>query len=320
MDIYTKWLGWMLGFFFLIVVVASVMAKFLVIDPVYNSRLFILNEASTTLIIGASHSATSMHTEYLDKSINVAKSAEPLFFTYYKAKALLKNNPHIEHLVVAVSPLHISKYSAQQLFQGNAGSRESAMAYYFLVDDVSDPLINTFSSDNIIAYLKFKWGVPFNYMSDLKVVFNYYRNNIVYSEYSFFGGEESFKGNRVAEYRQKAKSDLNFYGENKKPSISDSGKEAIRRIADLSDQFNVSMTIISTPTHPYYRSLRPALIEKEYRGLIAAVLAKHNNIVYYDYADFALSESDYLDADHLNTNGAAKFSRYLQAQGIFNLK
>jgi hypothetical protein len=81
--------------------------------------------------------------------------------------------------------------------------------------------------------------------------------------------------------------------------------EVIRRIASLSDQFNVPMTIISTPTHPYYRSLTPVLIEQKYRSLIGEILAKHYNIIYYDFTAYALSESDKFDAEHLNTSGAA---------------
>jgi len=173
MKKYSTWIYITAGSTLALIILASIIGKYFFVGPVYNPALFKFEDSTKTVIIGASHSATSMDTDYIEGALNVAMSGEPLYFSYYKAKALLKNNPQIKDVIVAISPIHVAQYSDKYLFQGNAGSRSSAMSYYYLIDDLSDPLINKLSSDNIIAYLKFHWGLPFNYMSDLKVVVNY---------------------------------------------------------------------------------------------------------------------------------------------------
>jgi hypothetical protein len=311
MKKYSTWISITAGATLVLLILVSLIGKYFFVTPVYNPELFKFNESTNTLIIGASHSATSMDTDYIKNALSVATSGEPLYFTYYKAKALLKNNPQIKDVLVAISPIHVAQYSDKNLFQGNAGSRANVMNYYFLIDDLSDLLINKLSSDNIIPYLKFHWGLPFNYMSDLKLVLNYYTNNVNYTDYSFFGGEERIKGNHIEKYRLREKAKFYFYDENDKINASASGVEVIHRIASLSKQFNVKLTIISTPMHPYFIKQIPNKIQEKYDKTIKSVQQKYTNIRFIDLSDFQINEDNFLDGDHLNSKGITKFSQYL---------
>lgn len=290
---------------------ASLIGKHFFVGPVYNPALFKFEDSINTLIIGASHSATSMDPDYIEGALNVAISGEPLYFTYYKAKALLKNNPHIKDVLIAISPIHVAQYSDNYLFQDNAGSRSITMNYYFLIDDLSDPLINTFSADNIISYLKFHWGLPFNYMSDLRVVLNYYRNNVNYAEYPFYGGVERIEGNHIEKERITNKAKFYFYDENGQANASDTGVKIIHRIASLTEQFDIKLTIISTPMHPYFIKQIPEKIQQKYDETIKSVEQKHTNIKFIDLSNFPINEDKFLDGDHLNVQGSAEFSQFL---------
>lgn len=311
MKKYSSWLWVVMGSIFLLISLAALIGKYLYINPVYNQELFKLEPSTSTLIIGASHSATALDPDYIDDALNVASSGEPLFFTYYKTKALLKINPQIKHLVVAISPIHIGSYAEKQLFQGNSASRKYAMDYYFLVDDLSDPLIQTFSSDNIIAYLKFHWGMPFNYMSDLKVVVNYYRNKVTFTDYSFFGGVERVDGNHIEPNRQRAKAEFYFLDEINQINPSNVGIEVIHRIANLSKEFDVTLSIVSTPMHPYFISQIPDSIQNKYDEVIYKVTSQNPKVNFIDLSNLPMAETKFLDGDHLNTQGATEFSKLL---------
>lgn len=313
---YKKWLGLVLFIFLATVFLTSITFKLVVINPVYDKSIFKLDKSIDTLVIGASHSATAFNPKYLSNTENVSKSGEPFFFSYYKAKVLLANNPQIRNVVVSISPIHLSKYAERQLFQGNAGSREYAMAYYFLIDNISDNLIKHLSSDNILSFMKYKLGVPFNYMTDLKVTYNYYTNNIIYSDYAFWGGYEAYNGSHLAPELQKDKSDFYYFGDDNKLEISMKGELMIRQLATLVDEYPIKLKIIATPTHSYFRTLTPEQVNKHYFSLLNELADLNANITFHDLSDFELDNDSYLDSDHLNSKGGIEFSKFVEKAGF----
>ena len=294
-----------------LLILASLIGKYIFVSPVYNTELFKFKKTINTLIIGASHSATSIDPIYIEGSLNVALSGEPLYFTYYKAKTLLKNNPNIKNILVAISPIHVAQYSDKYVFTGNAESRNNAMNYYFLIDDLSDPLINLFSSDNILSYLKFYWGLPFNYMSDLRIVLNYYRNDVNYEDYAFYGGVERAEGNHIEKDRITNKAKYYFYDEKDQINTSELGVEVMQRIASLSEQFDIKLTIISTPMHPYFIEQIPEKIQQKYNKTIKIILQNYANVEFLDYSNYPINVDKFLDGDHLNAQGSTEFSQFL---------
>ncbi|MBL4703259.1 MAG: SGNH/GDSL hydrolase family protein [Flavobacteriales bacterium] len=299
-----------------LLIFSSLIGRIFFVSPVYNPNLFEFKDTINTLIIGASHSATSIDPDHIEGAISVALSGEPLFFTYYKAKVLLSNNPHIKDVLIAISPIHVAQYSDKNVFQGNSKSQNKAMNYYFLIDDFSDPLINQFSSGNILGYLKFHWGLPLNYMSDLRVALNYHRNTIDYSAYPFFGGVERIEGNHTEKDRITEKVKYYFYDENGKANASDFGAEVTRRIASLTEQFDIKLTIISTPMHPYFIQQIPENIQQKYDETIKSVLQHYPNVRFIDSSAFPISEDQFLDGDHLNAQGLEKYSRNIIKEHI----
>ncbi|MBF7072164.1 hypothetical protein ISG33_01950 [Glaciecola sp. MH2013] len=297
--------------------ISSIVNYFVVIKPVYNTDNFKLPDVST-IVVGASHSATAIDTAALKQITNLAKSGEPLFFSYYKSKMLLTNNEDIDHLVVAISPIHIGKYADEHIFSNSSGSRKFVMDYFFLIDETNDPFINKYSLDYVIGISKFKLGVPFSYMSDLKVTLNYYTSQFTHSDYAFWGGVESLDGNHIEESRQLEKSNFYYVGENSSIRSSKIGVESIRRLFSLSEEYDVKVTVITTPMHPYFRSLTPPNIKKEFVGLIDNLVLQYPNSSYYDFSSFELDNDDYLDGDHLNKQGAAKFTGYLRTLGLLD--
>ncbi len=97
---YKKWLLTISISTLALLAISVVIGKTL-IAPIYNPDLFVIDEQYSTVIIGASHSATSFNPEHLSNSKNLAESGEPLFYTYYKLKTLLRLNKHITRIVLS---------------------------------------------------------------------------------------------------------------------------------------------------------------------------------------------------------------------------
>ena len=163
----------------------------------------------------------------------------------------------------------------------------------------------------LISYLKFHWGLPFNYMSDLRLVLNYYRNKIDYTVYPFFGDVERVEGNHIEKNRITDKAKYYFYNESDQVNVSTLGVEFINRIASLTEQFNINLTIISTPMHPYFIQQIPEEIQQTYNKTIKTVLQNYVHIKFIDSSHFPINEDMFLDGDHLNVRGLAKYSQFL---------
>src|SRR6266545_1841324 len=70
---------------------------------ILNSKLFILNSDVHGLIIGDSHTMTSLNPGMLPSFVNFSQMVESYFYTYYKLKHLLEKNPQIKTVVLGYS-------------------------------------------------------------------------------------------------------------------------------------------------------------------------------------------------------------------------
>jgi len=137
-----------------------------------------------------------------------------------------------------------------------------------------------------------------------------------YKEYEFFGGVERVEGNHIENDSLIDKAKYYFYDENEHVNVSKTGVEVIHRISSLSEKFDIKLTIISTPMHPYFIKQIPEKIQNKYNETIKAVQQKYTNIKFIDLSDFQISEDKFLDGDHLNAKGIKEFSKYLAEEHL----
>jgi lysophospholipase L1-like esterase len=155
-------------------------------------------------------------------------------------------------------------------------------------------------------------------MGDMRLLFNYYLKSPILNDYAFIGGVESYEGNNIAQSLQIAKAKFYFFDKLNNVEVSELGKESIKRLFRLSEELNIKVSVITTPMHPYFNSLIPNMIQEEFDQLITDLLITFPDVDYFDLSSFQLQNNDFLDGDHLNSNGASKFTEKITSLGLFD--
>ena len=86
-------------------------------------------------------------------------------------------------------------------------------------------------------------------------------------------------------------------------------KESFSNIVDFCRNNDIALLLISTPIHEVY--LNDKEKKKEFELLYNFYEANLADVPFLDYSFFNLHDSDYQDMNHLNHNGAKKFTEQL---------
>jgi len=305
---YRNWLA-SVGVITLVLLAGSILIGKLLISPIYNPDLLKIEAGFTTVIVGASHSEASFHPDYFPRSVIFAESGEPLFYTYYKLKNILRVNRHINRIILAYSPIHLSKYQDNNLFTGSAGARKFLMSNYIFFGDENDKHIDKFSFDYLAGVMKFDLGVPLNYMDDIKHVFQYYIKKDTDRALYIKKGHDRLSGSHLIEKDVKDKADYYFYNNEGDTTLSEAALDAFDKIVALANKKNIELVIVNTPSHEKFRKYIPAYNLISYRNKINENIKK---IRYFDLSNLNIPDDEFYDGDHLNEQGSIRFSKYLK--------
>lgn len=91
----------------------------------------------------------------------------------------------------------------------------------------------------------------------------------------------------------------------------DKNIKALRQIAELSEKANVKLVIVSMPFHKSFRDLASPTQWSFVHNAIDSVVKQHNKSLYLNYYSTDFSDSCYMNASHLNIDGAELFSTML---------
>jgi len=99
--------------------------------------IFKLNKNINTLIVGDSHTMTSLDPEIIEHSKNVSFNSENYFFSYYKLKHFLFYNSHIKVVILGFAPQNISKMSSEMFFFHEPTEKQLFDRYYSILEGKS---------------------------------------------------------------------------------------------------------------------------------------------------------------------------------------
>ena len=94
-------------------------------------------------------------------------------------------------------------------------------------------------------------------------------------------------------------------------NLIDKNIKALRQIAELSEKANVKLVIVSIPFHKSFRDLASPTQWSFTHSVIDSVINQYHNSLYLNYYSTDFPDSCYLNAAHLNINGAKLFSTML---------
>lgn len=88
--------------------------------------------------------------------------------------------------------------------------------------------------------------------------------------------------------------------------------QCLRGILRLCQARGIKVFLVTLPTTPHYAALLDPSIWREIKDSVGNIVSGHPHAAYLDYSGAdGFDDSDYFDADHLDSSGAAKFTALL---------
>lgn len=258
-----------------------------------------LNENANALVVGDSHVEVSINDSLLPFAVNLAQSQEPLFFSYFKTRILLRENPSIDILYLGVS-YHSLSSGYDQLILGPQ-AQQVASGYFFILPFEEKVKLLIHNLENILSLLSgiVSDGLQTVFLNDEKILGGYHNEFI------------DVKADTVI---MQKRLDRHFFENGRLYDFSVINIEALKQIKTLCEKTNTKLVILNTPLHPYYYEQVPEKFKKKYYSVI-----KELDLELIDLADLPLKERSYTpDGDHVSKEGAMivtqKLNEYHQAR------
>jgi hypothetical protein len=246
-----------------------------------------VTEKPRLIILGDSHTMT-INPEIFSSSINISQSAESPLISYIKLSKILKHHKP-DTIILGFSHHSIS------------GFNDLKFSDPIWADEMFSRLYSILTPDDLM-------GLPYDSKSWQQSIF---LNVLLYPHTDHFRYIGKFiYGNST--YKLDATPIINrhFYKQNELLDISKVSIRSIELFAELCEQHNIKLFLLSTPVHSSYYKLIPSIIKERFES--EKIRMMQLGICMLDYSTIHLQDSLFMDANHLNGIGSTLFSKQLK--------
>jgi hypothetical protein len=260
-------------------------------NAIINSNLNSLEEHEIA-VIGDSHIHRGLSTSVLGNSVSWTKPAEPYTLTYLKFKKIADHvKPKL--LLIGFSYHNISAFNDKKYSNSHADEMFKRTYPLVFLDKIE--------------------GVEYSYSDYTKVLLRYM---VIYpsaDHLHFLGEDGSLTNSNTAldsNYLNKVIDRHFFYGDEEE-NVSEVSIENLKNLIDLSINKGVQPILVGTPLHAAYLDLIPSKFKRSFDSLKTDFDSR--GIIVIDKTNSNYPDSLFKDYDHLNTEGAVKFSKQIRA-------
>jgi hypothetical protein len=240
-----------------------------------------------TLFIGDSHIMQGINDSMIPNSINLSLNSESYYYSYYKIKAIVTNNPSIKNIFLGFSYHCLSSYYEDQEF--GKYSKDVSTTYFFIMP---------FSEQiRLIAV---------NY-SELPAFF---RNMLIKGLYPSYLGkyQNDFKRTCAQDSSMDKRILFQFYKSGNVTQFSTINLYYLNKIVTYCRHQKINLTLLNTPEHTYYKKKIPLQFINKYNQVVSKY-----RIPVIDFHELDLSDSCFIpDGDHVSEKGAMIISKKLK--------
>ena len=257
----------------------------------HHSGILSFPASKTILILGDSHTETSINDSLLGNCVNLSASADSYYYSYLKLVKLKKINPQIKTLILSYSFKNIiSGIEDKWLFNNKQiNSRFFRFCHFMSLDDF-----------RILAGKK-----------PLQVMQNVFK----IPRFSFIFFVSDYKSLGIGGFKRIERHDFENAIRNLQSEKPDSTFEYsiiemtyLKKIFSFCKAREIELVLISTPLHPILLKARKKrmLFSQNY-------LQKHfSQVKYMDFSSMRVPDSCFADLNHMNSKGASLFSNHLR--------
>jgi hypothetical protein len=252
-----------------------------------------LDKNVRTLVVGNSHPQCAINDSLFGNCKNFARAGEPFIYLQFKLEKLLVDNPQVDRVILEISD-HEFKHQLRNWIYKPMVVESAVKAYWaFWPIDFHQQMFSV---------------IGLKYFSYLLLGQQKYLISLMQLEEEFFdqlswGG---FKNSKV-HFDAKKKEESQVIKSVKCDSLFQPVSEnffAFKRIQEICDKYNKEIVFIRCPIH----ISKPNCFQSDYKRLIGESL----EIKVLDFRDFPLLDEDFADEEHLNGQGAFKFTSMLK--------
>jgi hypothetical protein len=261
---------------------------------IYKFAKFKLMSTPKYIILGHSHPECAYNDTLIHNFKNLAQSGESYYYTYFKVKKILEQNPSLEAVFIEYTNNQIN-YSMNNWIWGDKYI-SNKYANYAPFIPVRDQFL--LMQNNLKGYL-----YAFSYANKHKIA------TLIRGDYNFtnkIGGYLNLVRNET-DSLLKCSNILNFEDDlrrNYSNNISETNLLYLRKIIQLVKKYDKKVFLIRSPQHPQYSEYKNETIYKR------ILEERFSDVEYLDFSHFPLSDSAFGDLEHLNYKGAAIFSTW----------
>lgn len=264
----------------------------------YTNKLYINNPIKiesnvSTIYIGDSHIELAIDDRIIPNSKNFATSSESFYFSYFKLKILLKNNPFIKKVYLGFSYHNLSNYYDKFIYGNYAPV--IAPKYFFLLPFNEQSKIFYWNKYDLLPFMisVTKCGIH-------KIIYNYY--------HSYRGGySNNFTSTMAANSSIDARINFQFYNSNGLNPFSKINIYYFSKIVALCKSKNVDLYALNTPLNNYYIKKVPL----EYKIKLNKIIV-NEQVKYIDLSNLKFEKKFFIpDGDHVSKLGAEATSHEL---------
>ncbi len=245
----------------------------------------------TTLIIGDSHPKKAIDTKYLSNAKNIAQSNEPYILTYWKLKKILET-AQPDTIIIGFAHQNISTYNDLKFSEKPWVTEMLKRSYHIMnLDDLME--------------------LKVNYHALFKILFKQIalqpRKN-----HTFFMSKFS-NNNHIDVSDAHLVLSTHYFFKEKALTVSNHSIEYLNKILEICRKNNIFPILVTTPVHSTYFNKIPHVIKE--RFIKEKKKLEENGFMVIDKStDESYLDKFYLNTDHLNLNGAEKFTKDLKEQ------
>jgi len=240
------------------------------------------------LIAGDSHTQKSLNPDFFENAQNISQGAEPYVLTYWKLRHIFKYYKP-DTLILGFAPHNISQFNDYK-FSSRKWSQEMFKRSY--------PIENFKDVENII---------PINYFDFYITLWKQTAFSPKRKHVNYLGKYSNNKFNDVSDWQSTIKG--HYLWNDKVLGVSEVSVNYLDSIIKISQQQEIIVILTSSPVYNKYFDKIPRSIMKKFNSLKEQY--ENQAIIFDKTQEISYPDSLFLDADHLNLDGATRFTNEL---------
>lgn len=276
---------------FLLLVVLSVIGVVLAINSsMRNNSSFVIDKTYTNLILGHSHPECAYDDDLISHTLNFAQSGESYFYTYIKTKELIASNPHVKQVFIEFSNDQINLSKNNWIWDDDFLSEKYPKFSPFMTFEDQKVLLN---------------GNTKGFFNTLSVSANKNFYNLINGKTDF---TDRIGGFIALEHTLEISKETTSFKNPTTDSTSIVNIQYLKKLVDFCKQQQLKVYLVRSPLHKKNIDLKnEALFQKVRKEYF-------DDVTFLDFVSFPLNDSDFADLEHLNNDGAIKYSKWFNTQ------